>query len=164
MCRFVKFHFYIVNRNSEYWAQVPQSKNSTRGISEGGDHFYHFQQVKLCRFVKFHFYIVNRNSEYWAQVPQSKNSTRGISEGGDHFYHFQQVKLCRFAKFLFCIVNRNRFTMLLYSEYWAQVPQSKNSTRGISEGGNLFINFSKPNCVGLSSFISVKLTEIDLPC
>ena len=43
------------------WAQVPQSKNSIRGISEGGDYFYLFQQVKLRQFAKFHGCIVNRN-------------------------------------------------------------------------------------------------------
>ena len=90
----------------------------------------------MCQFAKFHGCIVNGNrftiltySEYWAKVPQSNNSIRGISVGGENFHLFQQVKLCQFAKFHGCIVNGNRFTILTYSEYWAQIPPSKNSTR-----------------------------------
>ena len=58
------------------WAQVPQFKNSTRGISELGDDFYPFQCIKLCRYTKFHGCIANNkefstvtSSEDWAQVP-----------------------------------------------------------------------------------------------
>ena len=79
---FTKFHGCIANYMEATltmcfvdWARVPQSKNSTRGISELGDNFYLFQYIKLCRFTKFHGCIANNkefttvtSSEDWAQV------------------------------------------------------------------------------------------------
>ena len=89
-------------------------------------------------FTKFHgcvatsktFTIVTSSGD-WAQVPQSKNSTKGIFSFGDHFYLFQHIKLIRFTKFHGSVPNSKTFTTVTSSGDWAQVPQSKNSTKGI---------------------------------
>ena len=78
----------------------------------------------------------------WAQIPLSKNSTKGISELTDNFYLFQHIKLCRFTKFHGCIANNKEFNTVTSSGDWAQVPQSKNSTKGNSELGGQLLCYS----------------------
>ena len=91
MCKFAKFHDFTANRNgltivtsSDCWAQDPHSKTRERGISEVGDHLYHFQQVNCVGFAKFHDCIDNilTYSEYWAQVPSLKIAQRVVLKVG----------------------------------------------------------------------------------
>ena len=99
--------------------------------------------------------MINRSMD-WAQVPQSKRSTWGISESGDHFYLLQSIKLCMFTKFHGCIASYMEATLIMCFVDWARVPQSKNSTRGISElGKSFYLFFSISNCVDFPSFMSV---------
>ena len=65
------------------WAQVPQSKNRTKGIFQLGDHFYPFQHIKLCRFTMFHSSVTNSktftivtSSGDWAKYPNLKIAQR----------------------------------------------------------------------------------------
>ena len=89
----------MVNRFMD-WAQVPQSKLSTWGISKSGDHFYLLQNIKLCMFTKFHGCIANYTEATltmcfvdWAQVPQSKNCTQGNSELGGQLLSFSAYQI-----------------------------------------------------------------------
>ena len=77
----------------------------------------------------------------WAQVPQSKDRTWGISELGEHFYLLRNINLCMFTKSHGCLANYMEATLTMCFMDWARVPQSKNSTLGISEFGDNFCLF-----------------------
>ena len=76
------------------------------------------------------------------KYPNLKIAQRVFLSEGDNFYLFQHVKLCRFTKFHGCIARNKEFTTVTSSEDWAQIPQSKNSTKGISELGGQLSSFS----------------------
>ena len=74
-------------------------------------------------------------------IPQSKNRAKGIFQLGDHLHLFQHIKLYRFTKFHGSVADSEKFTSETSLESWAQVPQSKNSTKGIFQVGDDFYSF-----------------------
>ena len=82
------------------------------------------------------------------------------------------MKLCRFAKFLGYKANRKEFNTITCSVEWAQVPLSKNSTRGhLSEGVYILscyayqiVSFHQVSCFyhNLHDFQLIDLTNISI--
>ena len=61
---------------------------------------------------------------------KNKKSAKAISELGNHFDHIQRIKIALVSKFRGCIANGKEVTIETSSEHWAQLPLSRNRTRG----------------------------------